>query len=204
MMGHKNSPKERFPLVFELGKVVEDVFEKVCKLNNIPVIRASNTSDRRDRIDFYIKVNNKVFAVDVKARRRLKRCDFSRWGITIELKNGYGTFNLKKAFTHIAFEIAPAVFLVTSKKVITQILKEKWSDLKFRNRLKGEEPDYGCLYTRNGKDLIVIFPEEEFINEALKLGAFQIYADVFEKELQPLIQREFEIYKRIKEGCRKN
>jgi hypothetical protein len=198
----KVSPKEKFSLVFKLGAIVENIFFEVCKLNNIPIIKGSDISDRRDRIDFWIRYDNAIWGVDVKARRRVTRCNFDEWAIFYEIKNGYGTPNTNKRFTHIAYEIAPATFIVVPKRIIIGLIKEHAKGFKLYDYTKGERAKINSFYTRNGKDLMVIFDEEWFINTVKGLpGVVELYADPFEESLESLIVKEFEIYKEIKEGC---
>jgi hypothetical protein len=198
-------PLERkFKKVFELGHLVEDIFEAVCKINNIPVVKTSKRTDMRNRIDFYVKHDGVIQAVDVKARRRLSRCDFSRWGVFYEIRNGKGELNIYKKYTHLALEIAPAVFLVVPKKVMSSILKEalKEHEFELKRGYLGERAEYFKFYTRTGTDLMAVFPEDWFINKARTYeGVWEVYTDVSEGKISQLVQRELEIYKEIQKGC---
>jgi len=196
--------EEKYKKIFELGRIVEDIFELTCKMNNIPVIRASRKTDMKNRIDFYVEYGGRVQMVDVKARRRLSRCDFSRWGIIHEIRNTKGELTIYKKYTHIAYEIAPAVFIVVPKKVISSILRDALREYDFdlKKGYLGEKADYFNFYTRNGKDLVAIFPEEWFINKAKKYeGVWEVYTDCLDERVLPLVEKQFKVYREIKVAC---
>lgn len=190
--------KDKFPRVFRVGEIVEQIFERSAILSNIfdKVEKADDELDRKHRVDYILIKDGKEYLVDVKGRRKLTRCG-QHHAVIIEVRNKAGDKVYAKKFTHFAIEDPFwSKFYIVDKEQVYKLIKECIA--KYGDEIK-TKPDYFRLYQRDNDEAIVYIMPEPFFFRSIKP---QFIIEIPKAEVADLFQERWKLERKIRERCK--
>jgi len=186
MAFRKPNLERKYPIIFKIGEITEEIFFRSAKRIFPKIRRATEREDLFERIDFFIERENQLWGVDVKGRRKRKRCG-KDYAVVIEIVNKGGKYIFSKGFTHYAIENPfEKTFWIVPKLNILQFLK---TELNLRNIHTEAVPKFFSLYKR-GKSISYIVPEEYFFNRITPLERVPINWREDMEIVELLLERE--------------
>lgn len=150
----------RYTTCISDGQRAEDRFLTLCEKQGITV-KHSTTEENKKHIDFFITMNDKEYAVDVKAMKKITRGDSVSQDLLfwVEIRNNFGFpgWAYSRSPDLIAFELVEGFMLVETCK-IRHLIKSKLINEYVSNP---REAIYK-KYTRKGnKDVLTLVRRDD-------------------------------------------
>ena len=166
----------RHSLEFKNGLNAETLFRKIGMAQGYDIVKASSHENMYDHIDYHVTVGNKVFSVDVKARKKTSRSDrnFDDTYTWVEFKNVRGDDGwLYGKADKIVFEQSDSFWLVDRKSLLAYCL-----DRVLKIHVDNSRDAAYRYYTRKGrKDLL----SRIVLKDAIESDYFSEPVDIWKK-----------------------